>query len=72
MKVPDKFPPGCEFGTNGDATEFVRFPDGKVFRLDDGDGSLVLTALRDLPLSPGSNPSNEASLREAAAAAANG
>lgn len=72
MRVPDKFPPGCEFGTNGDATEFVKFPDGRVFVLDEDSGLLRLTGAKDLPVSPGSNRSDEASLRAAAAAAAKG
>lgn len=72
VPVPDKFPPGCAFGTNGDATEFVKFPDGRVFRLDDDTGTMSLTPARDLPLSPGSNPSTEAAFRAAAAAAAKG
>jgi hypothetical protein len=72
MKVPDKFPAGSEFGTNGDATEFVKFPDGRVFGLDERTGDLYLTPARDLPLSRGSNPSNEESLRAAAASAAKG
>ena len=72
MRVPDKFPPGCEFGTNGDATEFVKFPDGRVFGLKEETGELYLTPAPDLPLSFGSNPSSEASLCAVAAAAANG
>lgn len=40
MKVPDKFPPGCVFGmdrADGDGIErsYVKFPDGKVFFLDE-------------------------------------
>lgn len=66
MRVPDKFPPGCEFGTNGDATEFVKFPDGRVFGLDEDTGLLYLTPARDLPLSAGSNRSSEESLRATA------
>lgn len=66
MKVPDKFPAGCKFGTNGDATEFVKFPDGRVFGLDEDTGELYLTPARDLPLSSGSNGSSEESLRATA------
>ena len=70
MRVPDKFPPGCEFCTNGDAIECVKFPDGRVFVLDEETGLLRLTSARDLPMSPGCNRSSEESLRATAAAAA--
>ena len=35
MKLPDKFPPGCTFVANFSGDDFVEFPDGKVFRLND-------------------------------------
>ncbi len=40
MLVPDRFPEGCEFGmdlTDGDGVErsYVRFPDGRIFFLDE-------------------------------------
>ena len=31
MKVPDKFPPGCEFFERESGSLAVVFPDGKVF-----------------------------------------
>jgi hypothetical protein len=40
MKVPDKFPPGCEFLASFSGDDFVLFPDGKVFVLDDSGKSL--------------------------------
>jgi hypothetical protein len=67
MKLPDKFPTGCEFGTNGDAAEFVKFPDGRVFVLNEDTGELSSTPARDLPTSAGSNRSSEESLRTTAA-----
>lgn len=32
MKVPDKFPPGCEFVASSSGDDWVRFPDGRVFK----------------------------------------
>ena len=40
MKVPDKFPPGCKFLASFSGDDFVVFPDGKVFVLDDSGESL--------------------------------
>lgn len=40
MKVPDKFPPGCKFLASFSGDDFVVFPDGKVFVLDDSGVSL--------------------------------
>ena len=40
MKVPDKFPPGCKFLASFSGDDFVIFPDGKVFVLDDSGESL--------------------------------
>ena len=40
MKVPDKFPPGCKFLASFSGDDFVVFPDGKVFVLDDSGDSL--------------------------------
>ena len=39
MKVPDKFPPGCEFWASESGDEFVRFPPpgGLMFLSDDGE-----------------------------------
>jgi hypothetical protein len=32
MKVPDNFPPGCEFVVSSSGDDWVRFPDGNVFK----------------------------------------
>ena len=39
MKVPDKFPPGCNFVERSEGGFFVEFSDGRWFALDD-DGEL--------------------------------
>ncbi len=56
MRVPDKFPEGCEFGmdrTDDDGVErsYVRFPDGKVFFLDEKAPWNGLTADKFWPVS---------------------
>jgi hypothetical protein len=48
MKLPDKFPPGCTFVSNFSGDDFVRFPDGGVFRLND-DGE-TLDSVPSLPM----------------------
>jgi hypothetical protein len=40
MEIPDKFPPGCEFLASFSGDDFVVFPDGKVFVLDDSGESM--------------------------------
>ena len=40
MEIPDKFPPGCKFLASFSGDDFVVFPDGKVFELDDSGESL--------------------------------
>lgn len=49
--VPEKFPDGCDFMSSDGGDEFVRFPDGSWFRLDDEE--LVLVPLRGIPISHG-------------------
>ena len=49
MKVPDKFPPGCKFLASFSGDDFVRFPDGKVFVLEDS--GVLLRELEGLPRS---------------------
>jgi hypothetical protein len=51
MKVPDNFPPGCEFVVSSSGDDWVRFPDGKVFKFS-GDmpgEELELLPRSDLP-----------------------
>ena len=62
MKIPDKFPPGCTFVANFSGDDFVEFPDGSVFRLND-DGE-TLDKVPSLP--PRGGPSSEGVLRNAA------
>lgn len=62
MKVPDKFPAGCEFVASFSGDEFVSFPDGKVFKLSD-DG-LELKPVSRLPLRNAA-PMSEAGFRSA-------
>ena len=35
MEIPDKFPPGCKFLASFSGDDFVVFPDGKIFVLED-------------------------------------
>jgi hypothetical protein len=66
MKVPSSFPPGCKFVASFSGDDWVKFPDGRVFKLDDASGELLE---RDaLPRSGA--PSDEAYFLRAAAAAA--
>ena len=66
MKVPSKFPAGCEFVADFSGDDWVRFPDGKVFKLDDATSELL-----ERPAMPRSAaPSDEAFFLRAAAAAA--
>lgn len=53
MKVPDKFPEKCAFMSSFGGDEFVRFPDGKWFRLDEDKVELV--PLKGDPVSKGCN-----------------
>jgi hypothetical protein len=41
MKVPDKFPPGCEFFDSFGGEDRVKFPDGSVFGISEDGASLV-------------------------------
>jgi hypothetical protein len=59
MDVPDKFPPGCEFISSFGGDEYVRFPDGNWFKLEDDD-KLGLMPINGFPVSSG-YPSSEAS-----------
>lgn len=47
MKLPEKFPPDCLFVASFSGDEFVRFPDGMVFKLADSGDELI--QVRDLP-----------------------
>jgi hypothetical protein len=40
MEIPDKFPTGCKFLASFSGDDFVVFPDGKVFVLDDSGESM--------------------------------
>ena len=40
MEIPDKFPPGCKFLASFSGDDFVIFPDGKIFELDDSGESM--------------------------------
>jgi hypothetical protein len=40
IPVPDKFPEGCSFHVDRSDGDWVEFPDGKVFKLDDESGML--------------------------------
>jgi len=51
MRVPDKFPDGCVFVPTFGGDEYVKFPDGKVFKLSD-DG-VELREVRSLPSNGG-------------------
>ena len=57
MKLPDKFPPGCEFFDTFGGDDRVVFLDGKVFSLSD-DGAALVPA--GLPRSKSLLPSTEA------------
>ncbi len=35
MDIPEKFPDGCQFGSSFGGDEFVRFPDGQWYILDE-------------------------------------
>lgn len=53
MKMPDKFPPGCEFVATFSGDEFVRFPDGRVFKAsDDGESLIPLSSLPSFGAAP--------------------
>lgn len=53
MKVPDKFPEGCDFMSSFGGDEFVKFPDGNWFRLDED--AVALVPLKGAPVSKGCN-----------------
>jgi len=66
MKVPASFPAGCSFFADFSGDDWVRFPDGKVFKLDDSTGELL-----ERPSLPReATSSDEAYFLRAAAAAA--
>lgn len=66
MRLPDKFPAGCRFVSDFSGDDWVSFPDGRVFKLDDSSGEL--REAKALP--PRAAGSDEAAFRAAAAAAA--
>lgn len=43
LPVPQSFPEGCSFAGSFSGDEFVRFPDGRVYKASD-DGSWLLPA----------------------------
>ena len=47
MKVPTTFPEGCIFVASFDGDEYVRFPDGTVYKLADSGEELLPRS--DLP-----------------------
>jgi hypothetical protein len=47
MEIPAKFPPGCYFVASFSGEEYVRFPDGAVYRLTDAGDELL--PVGDLP-----------------------
>lgn len=63
IRIPDKFPPGCSFVANFSGDDFVRFPDGTVFKMSDDGESLIPRS--DLPRS-GAPTSEEIFLAAAA------
>lgn len=64
MKVPDKFPDGCEFYASFSGDDYVQFPDGSLFKLDDSGDELM--PRDDLPRS-GAAPMSESSFLGSAA-----
>ncbi len=65
MKVPEKFPEGCDFLADFSGGDWVRFPDGRVFKLDEVTGKMS-----ERPTMPRSAaPSDETFFVRAAAAA---
>jgi hypothetical protein len=62
MEIPDKFPPGCKFLASFSGDDFVVFPDGKTFVLDDSGESM--TERSGLPR--GAAPMSEASFLNSA------
>lgn len=62
MEIPDKFPPGCKFLASFSGDDFVVFPDGKVFVLDDSGESMRERA----GLPRGAAPMSEASFLNSA------
>lgn len=57
MKIPEKFPVGCRFMTSFGGDEFVLFPDGGWFRLDEA--ALELVRLPGAPASKGTSSTEE-------------
>jgi hypothetical protein len=66
MKVPDKFPAGCKFMSSFGGDEFVKFPDGNWFRLDED--AVELVELKGAPVSKGCNSDEAYFLRSVAEA----
>jgi hypothetical protein len=65
MRLPDRFPSGCEFFDSVGGDDRVRFPDGRVFGISADGASLVP---KGLPTGEQLLPSDEkAFLRSAAA-----
>ena len=65
MKFPDKFPEGCSFAADFSGDDWVKFPDGAWFKLDDASGDL----LPSNGFNGKGTSSNEAFFRKAAASA---
>lgn len=65
MKIPDKFPPGCEFFDSFGGDDRVKFPDGGVFGIASDGASLVP---KGLPRRESLLPSTEEAFLASAAA----
>jgi hypothetical protein len=53
MKIPDRFPSGCLFAATFSGDEYVKFPDGSVFKAsDDGESLLSVGAFPDRAAAP--------------------
>lgn len=66
MEVPTKFQDGCSFWASFSGDEYVKFPNGSIFRLAD-EGN-VLKLVRDLPAT-GAAPISETAFLSVATSA---
>ena len=67
MKLPDKFPPGCFFMESEGGDDFVKFPDGRWFKLSDSGELRLMTGT---PIDKGFNSDEARFVRAATRAAA--
>jgi hypothetical protein len=56
IDVPDRFPEGCHFGSSFGGDEYVRYPNGQWYRLDET--SIKLIAIRSM-VSKGTSSNEE-------------